>query len=154
MYNPGGAGGAAMYDDGTPSNTEAIAPTEEVPVPYQSSRGNMRGYQQGPRGYQQGGYQQGGYQQGPNGYQQGPGGYQQGPNGYQQGPMQNGPSRMSRQPRYVRPPDPRVTRRPPPRAEADIVPAEYQSQGPFYDDAEAIPTGGYRVSTSTANYRR
>ncbi len=124
-----------MYDDGTPSSAEMITPAEEVPVPYQSRRGNMQGYQQGPRGYQQGGYQQG-------------------PNGYQQGPTQNGPSRMSRQPRYVRPPDPRVTRRPPPRAEADIVPAEYQSQGPFYDDAEAIPTGGYRVSTSTANYRR
>jgi hypothetical protein len=76
--------------------------------------------------------------------------------GYQPGPMQqNGPSRMSRQPRSTRPPDPRVSRRRPPRAEADIVPAQYQ-QGDrsFYDDAEANAAGGYRVSTSSANYRR
>ena len=76
---------------------------------------------------------------------------------YQQGPpQQNGPSRMSRQPRYNRPPDPRVTRRRPPQAEADIVSADYQSDGPFYDDREANAAGGYRVSTSTstANYRR
>jgi hypothetical protein len=162
MYNPGGG---SVMEDGMPSNTETVTPAEEVPVPYQSSRGNMRGYQPGPRGYQQGpysyqsgpqGYQPGpnGYQQGPNGYQQGPNGYQQGPNGYQQGPMRNGPSRMSRQPRYVQPPDPRVTQRQVPRAEADIVPAEYQSDGPFYDDAQVTQAGGYRVSTSTANYRR
>jgi hypothetical protein len=80
------------------------------------------------------------------------------PRSYQQGPVQqNGPSRMSRQPRYdARPADPRVSRRRPTRAEADIVHAEYQNEGPFYDDREANAAGGYRVSTSTstANYRR
>ncbi|HEX4146885.1 MAG TPA: hypothetical protein VHY91_25535 [Pirellulales bacterium] len=76
---------------------------------------------------------------------------------YQPAPMQqqNGPSRMSRQPpRYTRSPDPRVTRRRPPRAEADVVPAQYQNGGPFYDDSEVYPADGYRVSTSGGNYRR
>ncbi|HEY1785250.1 MAG TPA: hypothetical protein VGG30_06855 [Pirellulales bacterium] len=123
MYNPGDQGG---YDDGGMNggmmNGETVSPVEEVPPPTQSSRRNVRGYQQGPQ------------QQGPQ--------------------QQNGPSRMSRQPRYTRPPDPRVTRRRPPRAEADIVSADYQNDGPFYDDAAANAAGGYRVSTSTANYRR
>jgi hypothetical protein len=96
---------------------ETVTPMEEVPPPTQSSRRNVRGYQQPPV-------------------------------------QQNGPSRMSRQPRYTRPPDPRVTRRRPPRQDANVVPTNYRSDGPFYDDAEAEAAGGYRVSTSGGNYRR
>jgi hypothetical protein len=68
---------------------------------------------------------------------------------------QQGPSRMSRQPHYTRPPEPRVTTRTrPQRPEAGVQPADFQGDGPFFDDGPVTPAGGYRASSSTANFRR
>ncbi|HTU27108.1 MAG TPA: hypothetical protein VMF30_17000 [Pirellulales bacterium] len=82
------------------------------------------------------------------------------PRGNQRGPAPSGPSRMSRQPHYQRPPQPRVTQRRPPATEQvvrqqEVASNEDQKDGPFFDDREVSQAQGqgYRVTSSTAAYR-